>query len=638
MFGSVRKVLNWLSPGSDSKGRKRPRDEDENVLSEEERERLKRRKSDFASNPVRLETLFSPFKSVVDRFNNTNNTNHQHMNGTSHNDHANMNGHSEKEDNQPNGFVDLTDEPVEEEDEVIVDDNVTITNLLHNNNNNKTNWQDTDVDVVNNTNTNPAESVSRLSPRNFTPKSTRAFVSQPSSANKSQKIDAVDILSDLTPVSQQPSKSIEEHLKESLYVTPSRSRPTVIDRIESIEEDNAESDFLDSLLGPKPVRQQVNRTPVAAAAPEPRQQVVDEDIEFNRQVRDVRRKSIGELLPRARLEDVQPTVDVVTPAKGNFDSFIKNFASPITSRKPSAGYQDVDLWQLELENEQYRRKQDYVSKQLQSLRELSEKYRNSEVKIDEQFLKRIQLAKEEERKKELAKKAQASAEEDFKPLTPEDEELVRSALKGGDLDIVSAESNLELERKDLRRLQHTEWLNDEVVNFYMNVVLTRRSKELGNKCHFFNSFFYPLLSSGGGYNYSRVQKWTKTIDIFALDKILVPIHLGNHWCLAVVNFSEKRFEYYDSLGGENKKCLERLERYVKDEYKTKHNGEFDTSQWEFHTPLDIPHQQNGYDCGVFMCKFADYSSKNKPFNFSQNHMKYFRHRMILEIMKKQALS
>lgn len=117
---------------------------------------------------------------------------------------------------------------------------------------------------------------------------------------------------------------------------------------------------------------------------EPRQQVVDEDIEFNRQVRDVRRKSIGELLPRARLEDAQPTVDVVTPAKGNFDSFIKNFASPITSRKPSAGYQDVDLWQLELENEQYRRKQDYVSKQLQSLRELSEKYRNSEVKIDEQ--------------------------------------------------------------------------------------------------------------------------------------------------------------------------------------------------------------------------------------------------------------
>jgi hypothetical protein len=114
--------------------------------------------------------------------------------------------------------------------------------------------------------------------------------------------------------------------------------------------------------------------------------VIDEDFEFNRQVREVRRKSIGEFLPRqTRLTDeLLQANDVITSAKGDFDSFIKNFASPITSRKPVTGYQDVDLWQLELENEQFRRKQDYVSKQLQSLRELAEKYRNSEVKIDEE--------------------------------------------------------------------------------------------------------------------------------------------------------------------------------------------------------------------------------------------------------------
>lgn len=166
----------------------------------------------------------------MDRLNNTNNPNHQHTNGTNSN-HTNMNGHSEKEDNQPNGFVDLTDEPVEEEDVIIVDDNITVTNLLHNNNNNKDNWQDANVDVVNKTNTDSGEGLSRLSQRNFTPKSTRALSSQQSSASKAQNLDAMDILSDLTPVSPMPSKSIEEHLKESLYVTPSRSRPTVIDRI-----------------------------------------------------------------------------------------------------------------------------------------------------------------------------------------------------------------------------------------------------------------------------------------------------------------------------------------------------------------------------------------------------------------------
>jgi sentrin-specific protease 1 len=41
-----------------------------------------------------------------------------------------------------------------------------------------------------------------------------------------------------------------------------------------------------------------------------------------------------------------------------------------------------------------------------------------------------------------------------------------------------------------------------------------------------------------------------------MEKVIVPVHLGNHWCLAVINFKEKRFEYYDSMGGKNYECLE----------------------------------------------------------------------------------
>jgi sentrin-specific protease 1 len=46
------------------------------------------------------------------------------------------------------------------------------------------------------------------------------------------------------------------------------------------------------------------------------------------------------------------------------------------------------------------------------------------------------------------------------------------------------------------------------------------------------------------------------MDIFALDKIIVPVHLGTHWCLAVINMRKKRVEYYDSLGGTNSFCRE----------------------------------------------------------------------------------
>ena len=36
--------------------------------------------------------------------------------------------------------------------------------------------------------------------------------------------------------------------------------------------------------------------------------------------------------------------------------------------------------------------------------------------------------------------------------------------------------------------------------------------------------------------YAALKRWTRKIDIFAHDLILIPVHLGMHWCLAVVNF------------------------------------------------------------------------------------------------------
>ena len=45
------------------------------------------------------------------------------------------------------------------------------------------------------------------------------------------------------------------------------------------------------------------------------------------------------------------------------------------------------------------------------------------------------------------------------------------------------------------------------------------------------------------------------LKIFSYDKVIIPVHLGNHWCLAVINFRKKRFEYYDSLGGSGDRVL-----------------------------------------------------------------------------------
>ena len=45
------------------------------------------------------------------------------------------------------------------------------------------------------------------------------------------------------------------------------------------------------------------------------------------------------------------------------------------------------------------------------------------------------------------------------------------------------------------------------------------------------------------------------IDLFSYDLVLLPVHLGMHWCLAVIDFTRKQIAYYDSLRGRNTKCL-----------------------------------------------------------------------------------
>jgi len=261
-----------------------------------------------------------------------------------------------------------------------------------------------------------------------------------------------------------------------------------------------------------------------------------------------------------------------------------------------------------------------AEKMRQKLRMLSEAYQKDNQRMTEEHKKRLEKLRDKD---------------NFPPLSEEEEEKVQEALseEGSGEDILSECFNLQIKKDDIWRLRDCEWLNDEVINFYMEVLLDRCKKSPAKlpKCHFFNSFFYPLLAKDG---YSRVRKWSRKVDIFEMDKVVVPVHMGNHWCLAVVNFREKRFEYYDSLGGSNSTCLKALRQYVKEEHKDKKKKEIDLSDWTDYTPSDIPHQRNGYDCGVFMCKYADYVSKNQGFTFGQNQMQYFRKRLVLDILNK----
>lgn len=52
----------------------------------------------------------------------------------------------------------------------------------------------------------------------------------------------------------------------------------------------------------------------------------------------------------------------------------------------------------------------------------------------------------------------------------------------------------------------------------------------------------------------------------------------------------------------------------------------------------IPQQNNGYDCGVFACMFAEAASRRGQFVFTQKDMPSLRKRMVYEILTKNLLS
>ncbi|XP_078394207.1 sentrin-specific protease 1-like [Cetorhinus maximus] len=243
-----------------------------------------------------------------------------------------------------------------------------------------------------------------------------------------------------------------------------------------------------------------------------------------------------------------------------------------------------------------------------------------------------------EEPEEVKLKVQVDEEEELFPeLTEEMEGEVRRVFLPGNPDEVLSEAfRLTITRKDIHTLNHLNWLNDEVINFYMNLLVARSGRRGLPTVHAFNTFFFPKVKSDG---YQAVKRWTKKVDIFAVDILLVPVHLGVHWCLAVVDFRRKSISYYDSMGGSNDEACRILLRYLKQESVDKKAKEFETSGWVLGSKgsREIPQQMNGSDCGMFTCKYADYISQDRAIHFGQKHMPYFRQRMAWEILHQRLL-
>jgi Ulp1 family protease len=72
------------------------------------------------------------------------------------------------------------------------------------------------------------------------------------------------------------------------------------------------------------------------------------------------------------------------------------------------------------------------------------------------------------------------------------------------------------------------------------------NKDKQGKTHIFSQFFYKCLTSAVHKNkdqmttsqkrHNRVSRWTKDVNIFAMDCLIFPVLKQSHWILALISF------------------------------------------------------------------------------------------------------
>uniref|UniRef100_A0A0K8T4P9 Ubiquitin-like protease family profile domain-containing protein n=2 Tax=Lygus hesperus TaxID=30085 RepID=A0A0K8T4P9_LYGHE len=111
-----------------------------------------------------------------------------------------------------------------------------------------------------------------------------------------------------------------------------------------------------------------------------------------------------------------------------------------------------------------------------------------------------------------------------------------------------AKGGIPINTEDYGCLGEDNFLNDVIIDFYLKYfVQTQLSPEEQHRTHVFSSFFYKRLTtksppraddkqSAAERRHNRVRSWTKHVDLFSKDFIIIPINENSHWFLGVVCF------------------------------------------------------------------------------------------------------
>ncbi|KAF3835350.1 hypothetical protein F7725_027908 [Dissostichus mawsoni] len=166
--------------------------------------------------------------------------------------------------------------------------------------------------------------------------------------------------------------------------------------------------------------------------------------------------------------------------------------------------------------------------------------------------------------------------------------------------------------EDLSTLEEQNWLNDQIINMYGELIMEATQ--------------HKLVAKG----YEGVKRWTKKVDLFSKWLLLFPIHLEIHWSLITVTMATKTISYYDSQGIVFRHTTDNIMKYLQSEAREKQQTAFQKG-WKITIIKGIPQQRNDSDCGVFVLEYCRCLSVRQPLLFSQEDMPRIRKRIHKEL-------
>ncbi|KAI6651649.1 Sentrin-specific protease 7 [Oopsacas minuta] len=211
------------------------------------------------------------------------------------------------------------------------------------------------------------------------------------------------------------------------------------------------------------------------------------------------------------------------------------------------------------------------------------------------------------------------------------------------------------------------FLNDTIIEFYLLYIYHELfSQKQREQVHIFNTFFYTKLTNNSSDSLSpqrisekhgQVSNWTKNVNLFEKDFIVLPIHDHAHWFLAIIcypnlfgkdpmtrledesnqlidldslecksNRKKKQSEkkscilIFDSLEIKRTTVIYNLKSYLKAEWEARYKslGEypFDPKNHLIGHHPKLPIQPNSSDCGLFVLQYAESFFTDPPPDFT----------------------